>query len=195
MKFNLFSNEPHNLMELRDSLDESIQNVQSFISILEDHHDYLEESIDALMDIDAEIPYKQFHLMRFLMLVDMHGHAEEETLYERLEEDQTKTARVEGYRGQNEHDLAYQLSEQLRAMDFENYWSDEVAAKAMVLASLVKNHIEEEEDTMFDVAESYIDEAELARLATEYINKCRDYLDRGSIQPPLNREREISMNR
>ena len=147
-----------------------------FIALLESHHDYLEESIKALSDANAADTEKQFHLVRFAALVHMHGEAEEQTLYEALESSDQKQARLEGFGGQDEHNVAYQLLDELDIMDSQNGWNDEIEAKARTVATLVKNHIKEEESVMFKIARKALERDELAVLCRDYVLKCRDFL-------------------
>ena len=184
MKFNFLSIEPHSFDEIRMELDEAIGTTPDFIHFLKTHHDYLEESIDVLTDTKSSVPDKQEHLSRFLILLDMHGHAEEETLYRRLVGDDSKTARVEGLGAQDEHDIAYQMGDELIAMDFTRLWNEQIESKAKVLATLVQNHIKEEESVMFKLANHQIDAVEFDRLAKDYVIKCMLYLDADLTPPP-----------
>ena len=131
----------------------------------------------VLMDKDAAPRNKQRHLSRFLDLLDMHGRAEEETLYRCLMRNPSKEARLEGLGGQDEHDIAYQLGQELRQLNFEFAWSESIDAKAKVVASLMANHIKEEERKMFSIAQNDIETDELRALTDEYIEKCKYYLD------------------
>ena len=164
------------LDELRDSLKEDQTTPRDFITILEDHHDYLEYSIKILMNPKSELTDKRAHLTRFISLVHMHGHAEEKTLYVSLERNGDKEARVEGFGGQDEHAVAYQIIDQIKALNYLTNWSDELEAKAVRVAGLVKNHIAEEEGQMFKIAQKQLSEQELQTLASEYIQKCHAYL-------------------
>lgn len=171
----IFEQNPDTLQDLRDAIDDSLENPPDFVSLLKDHHEFLKDSVKVLTDPRASVTDKQFHLARFAALVQMHGHAEEETLYERLEADDAKQARLEGFGGQDEHDVAYRLLDELDTMDAINGWSDEIEAKAKVVATLVKTHIAEEESAMFKVAKSVIEKEELDSLARAYLMKCRDF--------------------
>lgn len=172
----IFDQAPDALQDLRDSIDMAIETPPDFLSLLESHHRFIEDSIKVLTDVRAATADKQFHLARFAALMNMHGHAEEQTLYEALEASSRKDARLEGFGGQDEHDLAYQLLDELDIMDSQNGWSDEIEAKARTVATLVKNHIEEEETVMFKIARRVLERDTLASLGRDYTMKCRDFL-------------------
>ncbi len=184
MKFNFLSIEPHSFDEIRMELDEASEQTPDFIEILKNHHDYLEESISVLTDVNASVADKQEHLSRFLILLDMHGHAEEETLYRRLISDDAKEARIEGLGGQDVHDVAYLMGDELLALDFTNVWNEQIESKAKVLANLVGNHLKEEEDVKFKVATKQFDAVAFDTLAKEYVIKCIQYLDADLTPPP-----------
>lgn len=169
--------EPHNFAEIRHSLDTDLVEHKQFIPILKTHHDYLQESVAYLLDEDATDLQKQDHLERFLHLWEMHARSEEEVLYSRLVENSEKIARMEGFGGQEEHDIAFQLEDELLAMDYKSLWSEAVAAKAKILATIVSNHIKEEESTMFPIVTSHFTEEELEDMRDLYVLNCKHYLD------------------
>ena len=173
---NLVSSEPRPLEELKESITLNRDDTQDFISILEDHHDYLEESISVLMSHEATDLEKQTHLTRFLKVLDMHAKAEEETLYVALKAADDKNARVEGFFGKDEHEVADRLANELKAMGFDISWSEVIDAKAKVLAGLVKNHIKEEETEMFAIAKETLAYEKMTELAAQYLDKADQYL-------------------
>jgi len=167
--------EPHTLDEIRASLDQDLSDHKQLVPLLKEHHNYLEESISFLVDPESTEFEKQEHLERFFRLVEMHAKAEQETLYRHLKENSEKEARVEGFSGQSEHDLVFQLKEELTTMGYKTVWTEEIEAKAKIVAALFKNHIKEEEHTMFTIAESHMTEEELEQLRDAYIQKCIGY--------------------
>lgn len=172
-----FAGRPHSLHEVKASLELAEREETDFIYLLKRHHDFLQESITVLNDPFAESYDKQWHLSRFLHLLSMHSRAEQETLYRNLAHAADKEARVQGVAGHEEHALAFQLGQELYGLSFEDAWSEEIDAKAKVLASLVAHHIQEEEREMFPIAERSLDESELNGLLEEYIHKCEGYLE------------------
>lgn len=168
--------EPHTLDEIRASLDKDMANHKQLVPLLKEHHNYLEESISYLLGDDSTDFQKQEHLERFFRLLEMHGKAEQETLYRHLKENSEKEARIEAFSGENEHEIAFQLEEELTGMGYKTEWTEVIEAKAKVVATLVKNHIKEEEHTMFTIAESHMTEEELELLRDAYVQKCIGYL-------------------
>jgi hypothetical protein len=173
---NFFRDRPYSLIEIRQTLDD-ISEKTSLLDLIERHHDYLEESIPVLTDKMAPIDEKQKHLTRFLHLLNMHTKAEEETVYQGLLASTERSAHLEGIACQNEHDLAAMLAEEVDALNFESNWSEEADAKARVLASLVENHIIDEERSLFSEVRRDIPAQILKKLRFEYIEKCKHYLD------------------
>lgn len=168
--------EPHSLEEIRASLDKDLADHKQFVPLLREHHDYLRESISVLMDTDTTDFQKQEHLERFFKLVEMHGKAEQEVLYNHLKANDAREVRLEGFSGQDEHDIAFQLETELTGMGYKTKWNEEIEAKAKVVAGLLKNHLKEEENVMFPIAESHMTEEELEDMRDSYIQKCIGYL-------------------
>ena len=172
-----FMGQPHSLHEVKASLLEAEKKETDFIYLLKHHHDFLQESISVVCDQFAEDYDKQWHLSRFLHLLSVHTRAEQETLYRSLSQSDSKEARLEGLAGREEHALITQLSEELYGLGFEDNWSELINSKAKVLCHLVSHHIQEEESETFPIVERTIEEAEMALLLQEYINKCEGYLE------------------
>jgi hemerythrin-like domain-containing protein len=168
--------QPHSIDEIRTSLDVDLADHMQFIPILKKHHNFLTESIAIVLDEDSTDFQRQEHLVRFFRIFEMHGRAEQEVLYNHLKANTEKEARIEGYGGQGEHDLAFQLESELEYMDYQNQWNEEIAAKAKVLVSLVKNHIKEEEKMMFPIAVAHMTEIELEDMRDSYVQKCIGYI-------------------
>jgi hemerythrin-like domain-containing protein len=145
--------------------------------LLEKHHEFLKESIPVLLDKVAPTDEKQHHLTRFLHLWNMHSKAEEETLYPALLNAPEREAHIEGLVCLDEHKIAKNFADELQNSDYESYWSEEVDAKAKVLANTVQNHIREEERHQFSVAKRDIHPDILIELSSEYLERCKHYLD------------------
>lgn len=184
---------PHEALPLEDvrvSLGEAIIDEMELIPVMEKHHDYIEESITVLLSKEATDAEKQDHLFRFFRLLEMHGKAEEEVLYPALRDNADKEARLAGFAAQDEHDVAFRMERELLEMGFRDSWNDEIAAKAKVVAGLVKNHIHEEETEIFPLAEKILTLPELKRMSETYLVKCKIYLEdslQTSISHPLTR--------
>lgn len=168
--------DPHTLQEIRSSIDVDANEETGLIPLLKEHHSFLMDSIKIIMDSKSSIPEKRNHLTRFFDLLEMHAKAEQETLYSHLQQNTEEVARLEGLTGQDEHDIAFQLRDELNTMNYKTQWNDEIAAKAKVAATLVKNHMKEEEQTMFSVAKNNLSDEEIEQIRLEYISKCRSYL-------------------
>ncbi|AZZ35463.1 hypothetical protein CIK05_01155 [Bdellovibrio sp. qaytius] len=174
------------LEEVYTFLDEALQDQMEFIPLMERHHGHIEESIAVLMSKDALEMEKQDHLFRFFRLLEMHGKAEEEVLYTALQHNSDKSPRVLGFAALDEHDLAFRLERELLEMGYRDSWNDEIEAKAKVVANLVRNHIKEEENEIFPLAEKLISTSHLELMSMNYIEKCKIYLN-DSLQTSISR--------
>lgn len=184
---------PHEALPLEDvqlGLDEALIDEMEFIPLMERHHDFIEQSIDVLMNKASTDVEKQDHLFRFFRLLEMHGKAEEEVLYPVLRDHADKEARLAGFSAQDEHDVAFRMERELLEMGYRDSWNEEIEAKAKVVASLVKNHMKVEELEIFPLAEKLLLRSELERMSETYIVKCKIYLSdslQTSISHPLTR--------
>ncbi len=174
---NSIRGEPHSFSEIRNLIDEARIDETDFFEILLQHHRFLNESIVILMDHESEVVEKQNHLERFLKLLEMHGHAEEETLYRSLTRHEDHDVRRAGLVGLDEHELAFRLIDELKGSDYLNVWSDDIDAKAEVLANLTANHLLEEEGMLFPLARRALLPGEFIVLASDYLDLCEFHLD------------------
>ena len=169
--------EPHTFTEIRTMIEDARIGEYDLVEILLQHHRFLNESVIILMDDASPDAEKQMHMSRFLTLLDMHGRAEEETLYRSLIRHSQHDVIRHGLVCQDEHEIAFKLASDLRAMPFVTEWSDDADAKAKVLASLVHHHMVEEEKFLFPIARKALLPNELLVLANDYLDVCEFNLD------------------
>lgn len=174
---NSLRGEPHTFNEIRTMIEDARIAEVGFVEILQQHHRFLNESVTILVDRDSLPVEKQIHLDRFIRLWEMHGHAEEETLYRSLKRHENHGVHREALVGQDEHDLAFRLADELKASGYMNEWTDDIDAKAQVLANLVASHLLEEEGVTFPIAKKALLAGELQVLASDYLDLCEFYLD------------------
>ena len=169
--------EPHTFTEIRNIIEDARIGEYDLIEVLLQHHRFLNESIVVLLDVESSSQEKQMHLARFLRLLDMHGHAEEETLYRSMIRHSERDVIRQGLVGQDEHEIAFQLAADLRAMEYQAIWTDDVDAKTKVLADLIHHHMVEEERVMFPLARKSLLPGEFTVLASDYLDVCEFHLD------------------
>ena len=168
--------ETHNLVEIRHEMSTALKKNAKLIDVLKDHHDYIRESVVVCLDREAQDSERQFHLSRLLKLLEMHSKAEEQTLYKLLLASSEKLPRIDASLAQDEHDIIYQLADDLRDMHFEALWTEDVEAKCLVLCELVVNHFKKEESEIFTLAKECINSGQLNDNASEYIGLCENFL-------------------
>lgn len=191
---NLSYHETLPLNDVRAGLDEALQDQMEFIPLIEKHHDYIQQSISVLLEQASSEVDKQDHLFRFFRLVEMHGRAEEEVLYSALQQNDNREARLHGLAGQNVHDVVFRMERELYEMGYRNNWNETIEAKAKVVATLVKNHIKEEEQKVFPLVERMMTTSQLELMCFSYIDKCKIYLDHSantSVSNPVIRSQPI----
>jgi hypothetical protein len=95
-----------------------------------------------------------------------HAKAEETIFYAAL--NRAKTARMETVEGLNEHHMINNLVDELNAMPAEGVsWR----AKLQVLGELVRHHLDEEEEEMFEEAEKLLDKKRSTELGDLYLDR------------------------
>jgi hemerythrin-like domain-containing protein len=174
---NTLRGEPHTFNEIRYMIEDARVDETPFVEILYQHHRFLNESIAILIDRESDVPEKQLHLDRLLRLLDMHSHAEEETLYRSLSRHHLHDIRREAMVGQDEHAIIEQLSNELQECRYLTEWTDDIDAKAQVLSNVVANHIFEEESGIYPLAKKSLLPTEMQVLASDYLDLCEFYLD------------------
>ncbi len=164
------------LIRLRQSLNEEDGDA-GVIHIMRQHHKYLKEYISMINDSNNSDQDKQNMATLFLHIFAMHAKAESDVFYPALGMSSNVALRHEGLKGFDEHEITFEIIEELKEMDYEKKWTDETEAKVKVLAGFIKSHIGEEEKIMYPMAKSHFSKSELVRLADEYLAKCKMYLD------------------
>lgn len=164
------------LIRLRQSLNEEDED-SGIVQIMREHHKYLNEYIAMINDPNTSQKEKQNIVSIFLHIFAMHAKAESDVFYPALGKSPLVTLRHEGLKGFDEHEITFEIIEELKEMDFEKNWTEEIDAKVKVLAGFIKSHIQEEEKIMYPQALDHIPQIDLVNLADEYLSKCKTYLD------------------
>lgn len=139
---------------------------ENIITIIKNDHKALKEGIQVLTSENTKPAHKKSALKKFIVDLKLHAKSEETSLYDNVvDKKEVHEVVLEGY---EEHSVADLLSDELVAANFENDFTDELQAKAKVLAELVKHHIEEEEEEMFVDLKKAISEEELQNLGELY---------------------------
>lgn len=167
--------EKETLNLLRQSLDEE-DDETGIIPIMENHHKYLKECVDIFLNPAIDPTDKMATTKLFFPIFTMHTKAEEEIFYNVLKEETNDELRLYGLRAENEHAITFALMEELKKMECETYWSEEVEAKFQILSNLLKNHLKEEEQIIFPLAEKNIPESQLLNMSDDYLERCKNYL-------------------
>ncbi|MBC7397790.1 MAG: hemerythrin domain-containing protein [Bdellovibrionales bacterium] len=187
--------EGNTLENLKVSLEHDLNSQPHLLAVLEKHHDFLDESLSVLVDPNANLEDKKLHLMRFVHVINMHGRAEEETLYPKLMQSGSREARFQAHVSKTEFDLAFQLSDEIRDLEQKEDWSDEVDAKTKVMASLVRTHLREEERLLFPLAKKTLDPEVIEQMTLVYLDKCIQYLELVIDSQPVDQNDELSVEK
>lgn len=156
---------------------------KDILSLVMLDHETLRESIEVLTSEEASLTDKKRHLNRFLKNLRLHTKAEEASFYDGLVE--LKDLRAQVLEAYEEHSIADTLTFELESMHFESDWTDEVEAKAKVLAELIKHHAEEEEAELFPEARKLLTKKDLENLGEIYLKKRKDFKTELDEQPLL----------
>lgn len=174
--------EAHSIAEIRQEINLALRKQTKLIDVLTEHHNYIKESLVVCLDRNAQDSEKQFHLDRLLKLFEMHAKAEEQTLYKLMIASSERLPRVDGSLAQDEHELIYQLADELHDMHFQSLWTEDVEAKCLVLCELIVNHFKKEEAEIFSVAKDRINSGQLNDMVTDYLNLCDNHLAMSEIR-------------
>jgi hemerythrin-like domain-containing protein len=151
---------------------------KEIVPALIDHHKLLKRCIDVVTDEQESEGEKVRQLAEFLEIFEMHAKCEEQTLY--LELRAHEALRVRATEGKLEHDIADGLAHELRDSHYQQAWTEDIEAKAKVLAELVRHHILEEEQDLFPRVERQLDRNVREDLGRRYLEACNRFLEQGT---------------
>lgn len=125
--------------------------------LLKADHRKVEQLFSQLESANGKAKLQVFEQIKTEL--ELHTHIEEKIFYPALEEpDETHDLTLEAY---EEHDVVKRLLKELGRARTAN---DEWEAKAKVLQENVEHHVEEEENELFEKAESALSEEDLETL-------------------------------
>lgn len=139
---------------------------ENIITLVKNDHKPLKEGIQILTSESSKPAQKKSALKKFLVDLKLHSKSEETALYDNVvDKKEVHDIVLEGY---EEHSVADLLADELEAFGFESDLSDELEAKAKVLAELVKHHIEEEEQELLVELKKAVSDEDLVQLGEAY---------------------------
>ncbi|MBC7542272.1 MAG: hemerythrin domain-containing protein [Candidatus Sericytochromatia bacterium] len=142
-----------------------------FDTIREDHEKIL-GLLDSLEGIDpADVARQEQMRDHLIALLEAHTHAEEALFYPLLANDDG--GRPLMVMATEQHHVVSLLVEELRHLPASD---EHFAAKCAVLAENLEDHIEEEEEDIFPIAEELIDEERAKALGQQFQQHVNDAL-------------------
>jgi hemerythrin-like domain-containing protein len=139
---------------------------ENVIAFIKADHKPLKDAIQILTSESAKPSQKKSALKKFLPELKLHSKAEEFAVYDAVVDLKEVHSKIlEAY---EEHSVADLLADELEGFGYENDFSDELIAKARVLAELVKRHIEEEENKTLVSLKRALSEEQLVQLGQSY---------------------------
>ncbi len=139
---------------------------ENIITLIKNDHKPIKEGIQILISDSTKPSQKKSALKKFLLDLKLHAKSEEAALYDNVVDiKEVHNIVLEGY---EEHSVADLLADELEASNFESHYTDELQAKAKVLAELVKHHVEEEEEELLNDLKKVCSEEELVTLGEQY---------------------------
>ncbi len=132
---------------------------------LKQDHNELKELLETIVSSDdAQQIRSTFET--FAGLLARHSKAEEKVVYDALIETGDEDTEIDAHEGYTEHMLAETLLNKLKAG--ADPLSTEWRAEAQVMQEILKHHIKEEEDKIFDDVEDNFEDDEREEMGAEF---------------------------
>lgn len=125
----------------------------------------LKRLISILKDSELTVRTRRRAFEQFVPLLMTHAHAEEESFYTFLKEE-NKELRVHALEGDVEHYLAEYMVDEVKMAEDPSVWS----ARAKVLAELVEHHIKEEEEEILPDFKKEVDMEDRVLIGKQYLD-------------------------
>lgn len=120
---------------------------------LKEEHEEAAELLETIAESDSGAERKAA-LKKLKAALIPHLHAEGKVVYDAILKLKGKEAKIDGYEGHLEHEIAERTL--LRLLKIQNAMSPEFSATAKVLKELVEHHVKEEEDAIWsDVRKNF----------------------------------------
>lgn len=149
---------------------------QNIITLIKEDHAPIKEEIRIFTNENSRPAEKKRALKAFLKNLKIHAKAEEMSLYyNEVDDKKVRKPILEAY---VEHAMAETLARKLESADIDAGLSDELEARAKVLAELVKHHLEEEESKMLVKLKEANSEERLEELGRVYLEAKRQVLEK-----------------
>ena len=151
------------MAQLRDRFtDKDADSIDIVDAILEDHK-ALKDLIPLLKSEDAGYVEKRATFKLFAAALEAHAKPEGQTWY--VDMKKIEDLKVDGVEGDVEHDLADQLTRELKATTSEDLFM----GKVKVLAELLEHHLKEEEEEQLPKFKKATSSEEREKLGAKYL--------------------------
>jgi len=124
------------------------------VEALKAEHKNLRHEMNLLKETDISQLDRQLCFGRFLPLLISHNQREENVVYGFMKAQDDENLNFMAYEGQTKHAIVDQLIEDMLS---ENLTNQEWSASAKVLADIVGQHLEEEENEVFPYLKRHLD--------------------------------------
>lgn len=135
------------------------------VDALKADHKKLRAEISLLKETDISQSERQVCFGRFLPLLISHTQREEKIVYSFMKSMEDENLNLMAFEGKAKHMIADQLIEDMLS---ENVSELEWSASAKVLAELVEQHLDEEENEVFPYLKRHLDTDTDTALAVRY---------------------------
>lgn len=170
---------PHvldSLNDLKQSLHEEEEET-TILNVMGRHHKYLKEYLNMLNHSNTSTKDKPLWASLFLCTLSMHTKAESDTFYPSLLDKSDRSLHLLSLKCQEEHEMMYEMIEEIREVNFFKEWSHEIETKIRNLGRFVSVHLKEEENILYPKAARAFREKELMKLTDLYLKRCLMYLE------------------
>lgn len=135
------------------------------VEALKADHRKLRAELDLLKEMDISQLDRQLCFGRFLPLLISHTQREEKVVYSFMKSQNDENLNFMAYEGQTKHSIVDQLIDDMLS---DNLTNQEWSASAKVLAEIVSQHIDEEENEVFPYLKRHLDSDKDAELCLRY---------------------------
>ncbi len=135
------------------------------VEALKADHKKLQTEINLLKETDLSNNERQLSFVRFLPILISHTKREEKIVYDYMKSIKDEYLSLMAYEGKTKHMIAEQLIEDMLS---DRLINQEWSASAKVLAELVEQHIEEEENEVFPFLKRVLDSDMDAKLCQKF---------------------------
>ena len=143
-----------------------LESTSDILALIENQHRQMNTITHSIYVSELKEIEKQIQLANLIHIFAAHSEAKMRTIYDILKD--VNCAQRITFDAMEENAVAKILIEELEGLDYRRHWNNEIELKAKVLARIIDNHMDQEEEEFFTEVRKALTKSEIDLVGAQF---------------------------